>query len=84
MPLLGVSAEDGTSIGEATSPAEPCTEVTWTPSAAARAVIPACGVTACPGASGTPAEPPVTNTASLPVGPISAIERTCLDKGSTW
>ena len=83
MPLLGASAEEGTSVGEATSPAEPCAEVTWTPAEAARAVIPASGVTACPAASGTPAEPPVTNTASLPDGPITAIERTLLDSGST-
>ena len=61
-PRAGAAARGqrrgGTSVGEATSPAEPCTEVTWTPADAARAVIPASGVTACPGASGTPADPP--------------------------
>ena len=83
-PLPGASAEDGTSTGEATSPAEPWAEVTFTPAAAVRAVIPARGETACPAASGTPAEPPVTNTASSPAGPITAIERAFLDSGRTW
>ena len=44
--------------------------------------MPCAGVIAWPGASGTPAEPPLTNTASFPVGPISAIEWTWRDSGS--
>ena len=83
MPPLGVTTDGGTNSVEATSPAEPCTASMLAPVWAARLVMPASGVIAWPEASGTLAEPPVTNTASSPVGPISAILRSRFDKGRT-
>ena len=46
VPEAGVRTAGSTSVGDATSPAEPCTVVTLTPACAARAAIPCAGVIA--------------------------------------
>src|SRR4051794_41682648 len=58
VPDAGDSTELGTSAGRGASPTDPCAAVTLTPARAARARIPASGVTAAPGARGTPDDPP--------------------------
>src|SRR4051794_41350330 len=75
VPDAGASTLLGTSAGNGASPSEPCAAVTSTPAAAARARIPASGVTVAPGAGGTPDDPPLMYVASAPDGPMTAIDR---------